>query len=96
LKAAAEGFDQGLEYFLMDERSLVKGGLTQAELGDFQKADTYFNQAFKWEPKGARLQLEGRNEEAINTYDRSNELSGNPIASGGLKQIEESMKQRLH
>ncbi len=88
----------------MDERSLVKGGLTQAELGDFQKADTYFNQAFKWDPNlgqiyalyGARLQLEGRNQEAINSYHRSNELSGNPIASGGLKQIEESMKQRLH
>ncbi len=92
------------EYFPMDERSLVKGGLTQAELGDFQKADTYFNQAFKWDPNlgqiyalyGARLQLEGRNQEAINSYHRSNELSGNPIASGGLKQIEESMKQRLH
>lgn len=50
MKAAAEGFDQGSEYFPMDERSLVKGGLTQAELGDFQKADIYFNQAFKWGP----------------------------------------------
>jgi O-antigen ligase len=104
LKAAAEAFDQGLEYFPMDERSLVKGGLTRAELGDFQKADTYFNQAFKWDPNlgqifalyGARLQLEGRNQDAISAYHRSNELSGNPIALGGIKQIEESMKQRLH
>jgi O-antigen ligase len=101
LKAAAEAFDQGLEDFPMDERSLVKGGLTQAELGQFQKADSYFNQAFRWDPNlgqiyafyGARLQLEGRNQEAINAYHRSNELSGNPIASGGLKQIEASMRR---
>jgi O-antigen ligase len=101
LKAAAEAFDQGLEYFPMDERSLVKGGLTQAELGEFQKADTYFNQAFRWDPNlgqiyafyGARLQLEGRTQDAIRAYQRSNGLSVNPIASGGLIQIEKRMKQ---
>jgi O-antigen ligase len=72
LSSAVEAFDQGLKYFPMDERSLVKRGLTQAELGDFQKADTYFNQAFKWDPNlgqiyafyGARLQLEGRDQDA--------------------------------
>ena len=101
LKTAAEAFDQGLEYFPMDERSLVKGGLTQAELGEFQKADTYFNQAFRWDPNlgqiyaffGARLQLEGRTQDAIRAYQRSNGLSVNPIASGGLIQIEKRMKQ---
>jgi O-antigen ligase len=100
LKTAAEAFDQGLKYFPMDERSLVKGGLTQAELGDFQKADTFFSQALKWDPNlgqifafyGARLQLEGRTQEAINAYQRSNELSGNPVATGGLRQLLERRK----
>jgi tetratricopeptide (TPR) repeat protein len=45
LSSAVEAFDQGLKYFPMDERSLVKCGLAQAELGDFRKADSYFNQA---------------------------------------------------
>jgi tetratricopeptide (TPR) repeat protein len=100
LNSAVEAFDQGLKHFPMDERSLVKCGLTQAELGDFQKADTYFNQAFKWDPNlgqiyafyGARLQLEGRDKEAINAYNHSNELSGNVIAMGGLHQILETRK----
>ena len=95
LQAAADAFDQGLKSFPMDERSLVKGGLTQAELGDYQKADTYFAQAFKWDPNlgqiyafyGARLQLEGRDQDAIIAYQRSNQLSGNPIANAGLEQI---------
>jgi hypothetical protein len=98
LKAAVDAFDQGLKYFPMDERSLVKGGLTRAELGDYQNADTYFAQAFRWDPNlgqiyafyGARLQLEGRDQDAIAAYQRSNELSGNPIATGGLQQIEEA------
>jgi tetratricopeptide (TPR) repeat protein len=100
LKGAVEAFDQGLKHFPMDERSLVKCGLTEAELGDFQKADTYFNQALKWDQNlgqiyalyGARLQLDGRNRDAISAYNRSNELSGNPIAIGGLRQIENFMK----
>jgi tetratricopeptide (TPR) repeat protein len=69
-------------------------------LGDFQKADTYFNQAFKWDPNlgqiyalyGARLQLEGRDQDAIAAYRRSNELGGNPIAIGGFEQIREKEK----
>lgn len=101
LKAAAEAFDQGLKYFPMDERSLVKAGLTQAELSDFQKADVYFTQAFKWDPNlgqvyafyGARLQLEGRNKDAVAAYNRSNALSVNPIAIGGLQQILDTMKR---
>ena len=101
LRAAADAFERGLEYFPMDERSLVKGGLTQAELGEFQKADTYFSQAFRWDPNlgqiyafyGARLQLEGRTQDAIKAYQRSNGLSVNSIASGGLIQIEKRMKQ---
>ena len=100
LNSAVEAFDQGLKYFPMDERSLVKCGLTQAELGDFQKADTYFNQAFKWDPNlgqiyafyGARLQLEGRDQDAIAAYQRSNELSVNQIAIGGAQQIQEARK----
>jgi len=102
LNGAVEAFDQGLEHFPMDERSLVKGGLTQAELGDFQKADSYFNQAFKWDPNlgqiyafyGARLQLEGRDKDAIAAYQRSNELSVNQIAIGGGRQIQDSMKRK--
>ena len=100
LKGAAQAFDQGLGFFPMDERSLVKGGLTQAELGDFKKADTYFDQAFRWDPNlgqiyafyGARLQLEGRNPEAMKAYRRSDELSVNPIATEGYQQIERTMK----
>jgi tetratricopeptide (TPR) repeat protein len=91
LISAVDAFDQGLKYFPMDERSLVKCGLTQAELGDFQKADIYFSQAFKWDPNlgqiyafyGARLQLQGRDTDAIAEYQRSNELSVNQIAIGG-------------
>jgi tetratricopeptide (TPR) repeat protein len=102
LNSAVEAFDQGLKHFPMDERSLVKCGLTQAELGDFQKADTYFNQAFKWDPNlgqiyafyGARLQLEGRDQDAIAAYQRSNELSVNQIAIGGAQQIQEGMKRK--
>jgi O-antigen ligase len=95
LKSAAEAFDHGLEYFPMDERSLVKCGLTRAELGDFEKADTYFTQALKWDPNlgqiyafyGARLQLEGRDQDAMAAYQRSNELSVNPLAIGGIQQL---------
>ncbi|MBV8099698.1 MAG: O-antigen ligase family protein [Verrucomicrobia bacterium] len=102
LNSAVEAFDQGLKHFPMDERSLVKCGLTQAELGDFQKADTYFNRAFKWDPNlgqiyafyGARLQLEGRDKDAIAAYQRSNELSVNQIAIGGAQQIQESIKRK--
>jgi O-antigen ligase len=102
LSSAVEAFDQGLKYFPMDERSLVKCGLTQAELGDFKKADTYFNQAFKWDPNlgqiyafyGARLQLEGRDQDANAAYQRSNELSVNQIAIGGQQQILETMKMK--
>jgi tetratricopeptide (TPR) repeat protein len=102
LNSAVEAFDQGLKHFPMDERSLVKCGLAQAELGDFQKADTYFNQAFKWDPNlgqiyafyGARLQLEGRDQDAIAAYQRSNELSVNQIAIGGAQQIQEGMKRK--
>ena len=102
LSSAVEAFDQGLKQFPMDERSLVKCGLTQAELGDFQKADTYFNQAFKWDPNlgqiyafyGARLQLEGRDKDAIAAYQRSNDLSVNQIAIGGAQQIQDSMKRK--
>ena len=102
LNSAVEAFDQGLKQFPMDERSLVKCGLTQAELGDFKKADTYFNQAFKWDPNlgqiyafyGARLQLEGRDKDAIAAYQRSNELSVNQIAIGGAQQIQASMKRK--
>ena len=102
LSSAVGAFDQGLKYFPMDERSLVKRGLTQAELGDFQKADTYFNQAFKWDPNlgqiyafyGARLQLEGRDQDANAAYPRSNELSVSQIAIGGQQQVQESMKRK--
>jgi tetratricopeptide (TPR) repeat protein len=102
LNSAVEAFDQGLKYFPMDERSLVKCGLTQAELGDFQKADTYFNQAFKWDPNlgqiyafyGARLQLEGRNHEADAAYQRSDELSVSQIAIVGQQQVRERMKRK--
>jgi O-antigen ligase len=102
LISAVDAFDQGLKYFPMDERSLVKCGLTQAELGDFQKADTYFNQAFKWDPNlgqiyafyGARLQLEGRDQDADAAYQRSDELSVSQIAIVGQQQVRESMKRK--
>jgi tetratricopeptide (TPR) repeat protein len=102
LSSAVEAFDQGLKYFPMDERSLVKSGLTQAELGDFQKADTYFNQAFKWDPNlgqiyafyGARLQMEGRDQDADAAYQRSDELSASQIAIVGQQQVRENMKRK--
>jgi O-antigen ligase len=102
LGSAVEAFDQGLKYFPMDERSLVKCGLTQAELGDFQKADIYFNQAFRWDPNlgqiyafyGARLQLEGRDKDADAAYQRSDELSVSQIAIVGQQQVRESMKRK--
>jgi O-antigen ligase len=102
LNSAVEAFDQGLKHFPMDERSLVKCGLTQAELGDFQKADTYFDQAFKWDPNlgqiyafyGARLQLEGRDQDADAAYQRSDELSVSQIAIVGQQQVRESMKRK--
>jgi tetratricopeptide (TPR) repeat protein len=83
-------------------RPLVKCGLTQAELGDFQRADTYFNQAFKWDPNlgqiyafyGARLQLEGSDQDANAAYQRSNELSVSQMAIGGQQQVQESMKRK--
>jgi tetratricopeptide (TPR) repeat protein len=102
LNSAVEAFDQGLKYFPMDERSLVKCGLTQAELGDFQKADTYFNQAFKWDPNlgqiyafyGARLQMEGRDQDANTAYQRSDELSVSQIAIAGQQQVLENLKRK--
>jgi tetratricopeptide (TPR) repeat protein len=102
LGSAVEAFDQGLKYFPMNERSLVKCGLTQAELGDFQKADIYFNQAFRWDPNlgqiyafyGARLQLEGRDKDADAAYQRSDELSVSQIAIVGQQQVRESMKRK--
>jgi tetratricopeptide (TPR) repeat protein len=100
LSAAAEAFEQGLNYFPMDERSLVKGGLTLAELGDFSKADALFGQAFGWDPNlgqiyafyGARLQLEGRTAEAVDAYQHANDLGANQIAAAGLAQILETAK----
>jgi tetratricopeptide (TPR) repeat protein len=100
LIAAVEAFNQGLTYFPMDERSLVKGGLAYAELGDFSKADRLFARAFDWDPNlgqiyafyGAFLELEGRNDEAAKAYRRSNELSANEIATTGLQQILETVK----
>ena len=100
LIAAVEAFNQGLTYFPMDERSLVKGGLAYAELGDFSNADRLFAKAFDWDPNlgqiyafyGAFLELEGRNDEAAKAYRRSNELSANEIATAGLQQILETVK----
>jgi O-antigen ligase len=102
LSSAVEAFDQGLKYFPMDERSLVKSGLTRAELGDFQKADTYFNLAFKWDPNlgqiyafyGARLQMEGRDKDADAAYQRSDELSASQIAIVGQQQVRENLKRK--
>jgi O-antigen ligase len=102
LGSAVEAFDQGLKYFPMDERSLVKCGLTQAELGDFQKADIYFNQAFKWDPNlgqiyafyGARLQMQGRDQDANAAYQRSDELSVSQIAIVGQQQVQENLKRK--
>jgi tetratricopeptide (TPR) repeat protein len=102
LSSAVEAFDQGLKYFPMDERSLVKSGLTRAELGDFQKADTYFNLAFKWDPNlgqiyafyGARLQMEGRDKDADAAYQRSHELSASQIAIVGQQQVRENLKRK--
>ena len=53
-----------------------------AELGEFQKADIYFNRQI-YAFYGARLQLQGRDKDAIAEYQRSNELSVNQIAIGG-------------
>jgi O-antigen ligase len=100
LIGAVEAFNQGLTYFPMDERSLVKGGLTYAELGDFSNAEKLFARAFDWDPNlgqiyafyGAFLELEGRNDEAAKAYRHSNELSANQIATAGLQQILETAK----
>ena len=100
LIGAVEAFNQGLTYFPMDERSLVKGGLAYAELGDFSNADRLFARAFDWDPNlgqiyafyGASLELEGRNDEAVKAYRRSNELSANEIATAGLQQALETVK----
>jgi O-antigen ligase len=100
LKDAAQAFQQGLNYFPMDERLLVKGGLTLAQLGDFAGADDLFAQAFEWSPNlgqvyafyGSRLQLEGRNAEAATAYQHSNQLSANQIATVGLNQTLDATK----
>jgi Flp pilus assembly protein TadD len=84
----------------MDERLLVKGGLTLAQLGDFTGADDLFGRAFEWSPNlgqvyafyGSRLQLEGRNAEAAIAYRHSNQLSANQIATVGLNQTLEATK----
>jgi O-antigen ligase len=100
LSAAAEAFDQGLNYFPMDERLLVKAGLNRAQLGDFAAADALFARAFEWSPNlgqvyafyGSRLQIEGRNDEAAIAYQHSNRLSANQIATVGLNQTLEATK----
>jgi len=100
LIAAVEAFNQGLTYFPMDERSLVKGGLAYAELGDFSNADRLFARVFDWDPNlgqiyafyGAFLELEGRNDEAAKAYRRANDLSASEIATAGLQQILETVK----
>jgi O-antigen ligase len=94
LSTAATAFEQGLTYFPMDERLLVKAGLNLAELGDFPGADRLFARAFEWSPNlgqvyafyGSRLQLEGKNEEAAAAYRHSNQLDANQIATIGLQQ----------
>jgi tetratricopeptide (TPR) repeat protein len=99
LSAAAEAFDQGLNYFPMDERLLVKAGLNLSQLGDFAGADALFARALDWSPKlaqvyafyGSRLQLEGRNEEAAIAYRHSNKLQANQIATIGLDQTLEAI-----
>jgi O-antigen ligase len=100
LTGAAKAFQQGLDYFPMDERLLVKGGLTLAQLGDFTGADDLFARAFEWSPNlgqvyafyGSRLQLEGRSAEAATAYRHSNQLSANQIATVGLNQTLEAAK----
>jgi O-antigen ligase len=100
LFSAAEAFNQGLKYFPMDERLLVKGGLNLAQLGDFAGADALFAQAFEWDPNlglvyafyGSRLQLEGRNEEAATAYRRSIKLAANQIATIGLDETLGALK----
>lgn len=100
LTGAAKAFQQGLNYFPMDERLLVKGGLTLAQLGDFTGADDLFARAFEWSLNlgqvyafyGSRLQLEGRNAEAAIAYRHSNQLSANQIATVGLNQTLEATK----
>ena len=42
----------------------------------------------------ARLQLEGRDQDANAAYPRSNELSVSQIAIGGQQQVQESMKRK--
>jgi hypothetical protein len=64
-----------------------------AELGEFQKADIYFSRQI-YAFYGARLQLQGRDKDAIAEYRRSNELSVNQIAIGGAQQIQDSIKRK--
>jgi tetratricopeptide (TPR) repeat protein len=94
LSDAAKAFEQGLTYFPMDERLLVKAGLNLAELGEFSAADALFARALEWSPNlgqvyafyGSCRQLEGKNKEAAAAYRHSNQLDGNQIATIGLQQ----------
>lgn len=81
---------------------------TGPELVTFQEPDLFYylgesrRLAFKWDPNlgqiyafyGARLQLEGRDQDANAAYQRSNELSVSQIAIGGQQQVQESMKRK--
>jgi O-antigen ligase len=94
LESAAGSFEKGLALFPMDERLLVKGALSYAQLGDFPKADQLFQQAFQWSPNlgqiyayyGLLLQMEHRYGEAREAYEKSNQLESNQVAIIGLEQ----------
>jgi O-antigen ligase len=94
LESAAGSFEKGLALFPMDERLLVKGALTYAQIGDFARADQLFARVFEWSPNlgriyayyGLRFQLEHRFVEAQSAYQKSNQLESNKIATIGLEQ----------
>jgi O-antigen ligase len=101
LQASSDAFDRGLALFPMDERLLVKDALTNAQLGDFSKADALFQRAFEWSPNlgavyafyGLRLQLENRLEEAKAAYEKANQMTRNSVSIAGLQQTLEKINR---
>ncbi|MGB8356501.1 MAG: O-antigen ligase family protein [Chthoniobacteraceae bacterium] len=55
-RLASEAFKQGLQLFPEDERLLLIEGWTLDALGESSDAETYYEQALKWDPKSEQVQ----------------------------------------
>ncbi len=94
-EAAIEPYQQAVKLFPQDVRLLLRLGQALTITGHFDEAGKVMDEALKWDPNSGRvqtyygfyLQQAGRLREAQTAYRRATELTPNPSADAGMKQV---------